>query len=564
MRECRTKGLIMKKETKKNKAASASAETATNKNVVSKPDATDTATHTMDVPTDVEKDINDLKASYDTFLYISKPFSSTNINNLYAKAKIYGLDPVAPSKARVLELGASCGGNIIPQAMYYPTATFTGIDLSGVQVEHGREIIESIGLKNVTLLEKNIMDVDTNFGTFDYIIVHGIWSWVPDMVKDKILDICSENLSNRGIAYVSYNTYPGWKRLEQLRDIMLYADKRAEDEGLLERTLYTKSVLKLVAETMNSDDRSRAQSNYKINNINRVLQSNDYYVAHEYLETYNDPVYVSDFIERARQHGCAYVGDESLQRSFITWLSGDVEKNISTLSNGNYIDKEQFYDYVYDTQFRMSLLTKLSNEDKINHDETVTQDILNNLYFMAPSRNVKGVPEDWTNTVHIAIKVLMDTFKEFTVQDIVNYISSHYPGYVIDGDVLYQRLFLLIVTDNLNIYGSSYPRTPFVENESYIPERFIKYIETIVEKGGSQYLTPGNMYNQVDGDVDNGLLYVMKQLAKPISRADLIANLDENLTVNRTTKDGYNYVVPTEQYMDEVLTHIEMLGYFTK
>ncbi len=56
----------------------------------------------------------------------------------------------------------------------------------------------------------------------------------------------------------------------------------------------------------------------------------------------------------------------------------------------------------------------------------------------------------------------------------------------------------------------------------------------------------------------------MKQLAKPISRADLIANLDENLTVNRTTKDGYNYVVPTEEYMDEVLTHIEMLGYFEK
>ena len=82
MRECRTKGLIMKKETKKNKAASASVETATKKNVVSKPDATDMPTHTMDVPTDVEKDINDLKATYDTFLYISKPFTITNINNL--------------------------------------------------------------------------------------------------------------------------------------------------------------------------------------------------------------------------------------------------------------------------------------------------------------------------------------------------------------------------------------------------------------------------------------------------------------------------------------------------
>ena len=67
------------------------------------------------------------------------------------------------------------------------------------------------------------------------------------------------------------------------------------------------------------------------------------------------------------------------------------------LSNGNYIDKEQFYDYVYDTQFRMSLLTKQANESVINHDETVTMDILNNLYYVANSANEKGVPSDWTS-----------------------------------------------------------------------------------------------------------------------------------------------------------------------
>ncbi|MFQ9505612.1 MAG: methyltransferase regulatory domain-containing protein [Veillonella sp.] len=50
-----------------------------------------------------------------------------------------------------------------------------------------------------------------------------------------------------------------------------------------------------------------------------------------------------------------------MQRSFISWLSEDVADNIRALSNGNYIDKEQFYDYVYDTQFRMSLLTKQAN-----------------------------------------------------------------------------------------------------------------------------------------------------------------------------------------------------------
>ena len=150
--------------------------------------------------------INDLKESYDDFLYVSKPFSNTCITSLMAKALIYGLDPVPVEDARVLELGSSCGGNIIPQALYNPTATFTGIDLSPTQVKHGNELIESMGLKNITLLEKNIMDIDETFGTFDYIIVHGIWSWVPDVVKDKILNICSRNLSDRGIAYVSYNT----------------------------------------------------------------------------------------------------------------------------------------------------------------------------------------------------------------------------------------------------------------------------------------------------------------------------------------------------------------------
>ena len=513
---------------------------------------------------ELQGDIDELKNSYNSFLYVSKPFSSTNINNLQAKAKMYGLKPVPLKGARVLELGASCGGNIVTQALYYPETTFTGIDLSGVQVKHGNDIINAIGLKNVTLLEKDILDIDESFGTFDYIIVHGIWSWVPDVVKDKILSICNVNLSDNGIAYVSYNTYPGWKRLEQLRDIMLYSEKRAKDQDLLERTLYTKNVLKMVADTMNIDDRSRAQSAYKINNIHNVLNSNDYYVAHEYLEAFNDPVYVSDFIDRARKQGCAYIGDEVLQRSFITWLADDVTNNIRALSHDNYVDKEQFYDYVYDTQFRMSLLTKLSNEDKINQEETVTQDILNSLYYVGNSRNEKGIPEDWTDTVNIAIKELMDTHRQFNVQGIINHINSQYPGYNINMDQLYQRLLLLTIVGQINIFGESYPMTPFVENESYIPQRFINYVNTLIMKDGNKYMALGNMYNQLDNEVDNGVLYVMNQLAQPTSRAKLLELVESDLTVNRTTKDGYTYKVPSEQYLNEVLVHLEYLGYFTK
>ena len=512
----------------------------------------------------VQETIEELKESYDTFLYVSKAFSNTNINSLQARGRLYGLSPAPLKGARVLELGSSCGGNIIPQALYYPETSFTGIDLSGVQIEHGKELINAMGLTNITLLEKNIMDIDDDFGTFDYIIVHGIWSWVPDIVKDKILNICNHNLSDRGIAYVSYNTYPGWKRLEQLRDIMLYSEKHAPTTSLQDRTAYTKQVLQLIQETMKIDERSRTKSSYKIPSIDNVLNANNYYVGHEYLEAINDPVYVSEFIKRAEAQGCAYVGDECMQRSFITWLPDTTVMNIKKLAQDNHVDKEQYYDYVYDTQFRMALLTKHSNEKKITRNETVTKEVLNSLYFLITSDVDLGVPSEWSDTVYIATKEIMDKKLPFTVQDIVNHIEQQYPGYDIDMNKLYTRLLLLVVIGQLYTYGERYEHIPYEENKTYIPERFINYIATLIEKGGNQYMTTGTMYNQIDYDVDHGVLYIMRLLKEPMTMDNLIADLDKNVTVERTTKDGQQYRVPSEQYVKEVLQHLQALGFFRK
>ena len=160
---------------------------------------------------------------------------------------------------------------------------------------------------------------------------------------------------------------------------------------------------------MKLDERSRMKSSYKIPNIDRVLKANDYYVGHEYLESINDPMYVSEFVKRAESQGCAYVGDECMQRSFITWLPDATVTNIKKLAQDNRVDKEQYFDYVYDTQFRMALLTKQSNADKITQNETVTKDILDGLYFLITLDTDLGVPPEWTDTVHIAIKEMMDT-----------------------------------------------------------------------------------------------------------------------------------------------------------
>jgi len=121
-------------------------------------------------------------------------------------------------KCRVLELACADGSNLIPMACALPESVFLGIDLSQRQVKAGQQTIAALGLTNIELRPLDIREVDESFGTFDYIIAHGIYSWVPADVQDRILEICRERLSENGVAYISYNTNPGWRMRGMMRE----------------------------------------------------------------------------------------------------------------------------------------------------------------------------------------------------------------------------------------------------------------------------------------------------------------------------------------------------------
>ena len=132
------------------------------------------------------------------------------------------MDPVDIHHARILELGCADGSNLIPMASQFPDATFVGVERAARQIEVGQQIAKDLKLTNITLHHKNILEIDPQFGTFDYIIAHGVYSWVSDDVQEKLLSICKDHLGPQGVAYVSYNTYPGWRMRGMLRDMMMY------------------------------------------------------------------------------------------------------------------------------------------------------------------------------------------------------------------------------------------------------------------------------------------------------------------------------------------------------
>lgn len=157
------------------------------------------------------------ETTYDTVPYNSNPFAQSQPEQLAVVAKLFGLNPTLPFKARVLELGCSAGGNLIPLAARYTDAIFFGIDLSERQIAAGQETIDALGLKNIELRHADITSLRPGKQKFDYIICHGVFSWVPVAVQDAIFKVIRENLAEQGVAYISYNTYPGWKMREIVR-----------------------------------------------------------------------------------------------------------------------------------------------------------------------------------------------------------------------------------------------------------------------------------------------------------------------------------------------------------
>jgi SAM-dependent methyltransferase len=117
--------------------------------------------------------------SYDELPYDSLPLPETQPDFLAAMAKLHGFDAPDPAHARILELGCAQGGNLIPLAWRWPEATCVGVELSRVQAEAGADFIRSIGLSNARILHGDLAALPDDLGEFDFIIAHGVFSWVP-------------------------------------------------------------------------------------------------------------------------------------------------------------------------------------------------------------------------------------------------------------------------------------------------------------------------------------------------------------------------------------------------
>lgn len=319
-------------------------------------------------------------SSYDEVPYESHPFAETHPDRLATVAMLFGMRPRPIERCRVLELGCAAGGNLIPAAAQLSGSEFVGVDLSGEQVSDGQALIAALGLKNITLLHKSITDVDHSLGEFDYIICHGVYSWVPEAVQDKIMAICGQQLAPQGVAYISYNTYPGWHFRGMIRDMMVYHTRQLTDPAV--RVAQARALLDFLSEAVST---GTAYGMMLKDELNLLRKCNDSYLFHEHLEDFNKPLYFHQFIERAARHGLQYLGETALSAMLTSNFPQQVAETLNRVSS-SLARTEQYMDFLRNRTFRQTLLCRVG----VALERNLTPEAIMPFYIASPAKRVNG------------------------------------------------------------------------------------------------------------------------------------------------------------------------------
>jgi SAM-dependent methyltransferase len=294
---------------------------------------------------------------YDTVPYLGAIIPTCSPAHLQVCAAYSSL--ALSDSIRVVELGCGDGANLLSLAFYSPESTFIGIDNSFNHLAAARQAAESIGLHNIQFVASDVHDLDpAKFAPCDYVIAHGLYSWVPDETRDAILSFCRHALAPPGLAYISYNAQPGWTIRRLVRDTLLRA--RSVREAPMEEKAHR--AIELAAQLLEDlPSRDYAHAVLLAEELERVRNGNPDYVFHEYLAEVNDGFWLGEFVERASGHGLNYVCDAQ----FCRW-EGRVSEELRTRlaqRTADQVEQEELADLLGDRYFRASIICR-SDADK--------------------------------------------------------------------------------------------------------------------------------------------------------------------------------------------------------
>jgi SAM-dependent methyltransferase/methyltransferase-like protein len=314
--------------------------------------------------------------SYDALPYTSDPFPNTHPSLLAAVAQLFAIETAPLARARILELGCASGGNIIPMAARHPDASVVGIDISSAQVAVGSARIADLKLSNIEIRCQSFSDLlDASDAPYDYVICHGVYSWIAAPLRDMLLRVCRQCLSPRGVALITYNVLPGWRMLQALRDCFLL--HAPPDHDPRRRVAAVRALLQSLAPAC---PQPGPYKDLLASQAAALLQCSDEYIAHEYLEDTNEPCSFRDFVDAAGRHSLAYLAEAELPTMILSNFPGAMAEMVQKFARNSLLAAEQYIDMASGRTFRHTLV--LAAERATQIDRNLSAERLERLHFI--------------------------------------------------------------------------------------------------------------------------------------------------------------------------------------
>jgi SAM-dependent methyltransferase len=270
-----------------------------------------------------------------------------------AIARLLGIPSAPPDRCRVLELGCAEGMNLLPLAERFPKSEFVGVDFSANQIGVAEAARAACGIGNARFVCADLRTWQPGSATFDYIIAHGVYSWVPAEVRDRLLAICAGALSPNGVAYVSYNTLPGWSLPGGVREFFLSEiGSLASPQAQMARAA---QVIDSLAECMKDQPGSYAAS--LRDTLADMRAKPPALLFHDEFAPVNEPCTFTSFTSHAARHGLNYVAEAHYATMQSTHLPATMQSALAPLQL-DFPRTQQFMDVLFQRWLRNSLLSR--------------------------------------------------------------------------------------------------------------------------------------------------------------------------------------------------------------
>jgi SAM-dependent methyltransferase len=290
--------------------------------------------------------------AYDEVAYPGRSFPQSHPDRLATLGRLFGLASADPERCRVLELGCGDGANLLPVAMAFPQARVVGIDLAESAIARGRSAAQALGLANLDLGAGDIARLPEGLGEFDYVIAHGVYSWVPEPVRRALLAACRRHLAPQGVAYVSYNVLPGGHLRTMLREMLLmHTEEIAEP---LERCKAAREFLAWVALSRPEREEDSAPSALA-REAERLARRSDASLIHDDLSENFHLCYFRDFCAEADAHGLQYLAEAEFSDMQDLHIPKAARERLAAFAD-DLVSREQYLDFLKERRFRQTLL----------------------------------------------------------------------------------------------------------------------------------------------------------------------------------------------------------------